>query len=252
MGGNKYDEKKKTGFFVTFEGIDGTGKTTQFNLLANRFRELGLEVVLAKEPGDQVKGAYIGSELGKHVRQILFFSDVNTATGVLDEEARDLLFLADHIQLWRKTIVPALSAGKVVICDRYGDSQLAYAAGKNGSPWIDDLYRQRFGPMPDATVLLIGDPEFLSSRAKSRQGTEAGKQDGKSWASNEGQLKIRDKYVELLKDKPRTVLVDVGTKRIEIIAGQIWSGITALYTEYLRRLKFPAEFRNQADGAVGG
>jgi dTMP kinase len=217
-------------FFVTFEGIDGTGKTTQFNILAERFKALGRQVLLAKEPGDVVGEQYVGSELGKHVRQILFFSDVKDSTGILDEEARDLLFLADHIQLWKKTVVPALRGNRVVICDRYGDSQLAYTVGKKGSPWIDELYMARRGPTPDATVLLIGEPSFLKDRAKARQGSEAGKQDGKSWATDEAQRRIRDKYLTNLIDENRTIVINVlPGKSIEMVAHEIWSKVQNIY-----------------------
>jgi dTMP kinase len=251
-----HPEPYRTGFFVTFEGIDGTGKTTQIQRLRQtfeeRFESLKDQVVLVKEPGDMVDGKYIGSELGIKVREILFFDPVlKSSTGVLDEEARDLLFLADHIQLWKKTITPALKANKVVLCDRYADSQFAYGPGKNASPWLQTLYAQRYGPVPDVIVLLTGDPEELVSRTK-RVGSEAGKQDGKSWAAVDRQALIQNAYLHLIAGRPNTVVVNVDHKDIDQVANEIWMNVSARYTAKWEKKQKPEQLElhpnSQADG----
>jgi dTMP kinase len=247
------------GFFVTFEGIDGTGKTTQIRRLTSRFAErfesLKDQIVVVKEPGDIVDGKYVGSELGAKVREILFFDPVlKTSTGVLHEEPRDLLFLADHIQLWRKTILPALKQNKVVLCDRYADSQFAYGPGKNGSSWIMDMYIQRYGPIPDVILLLTGNPEALVSRTK-RIGTEAGKQEGKSWASVQQQEIIQNAYLHILANRSNVLIVSVDNKTIDQVAGEIWEHIEAEYTAKWRKKPKPEQLKlgtnSQADGYFG-
>jgi dTMP kinase len=232
-------------FFIIFEGIDGTGKTTQLRLLHERIKSLHEDTVVVKEPGDVVDGKYIGSEIGAKVREILFFDPVlKTSTGVLDRDVRDLLFLCDHIQLFRKTIEPALKAGKLVISDRYADSQFAYGPAKDSTPWIQKLYRQKYGPLPDVIVLLVGDPAILAPRTK-RTGTEAGKQEGKSWAGLEGQKLIRDAYLLNLGGKKETVVVDVTPegrcKNIEEVAEEIWTGVKQRWDKKWSRKSKPIQ-----------
>src|SRR5512140_1934243 len=104
----------RRGFFLTLEGPDGSGKSTQAQRLAARLRDEGFETVLTREPG--------GTALGEEVRQILLHSAELRPTAATDA----LLFNAARAQLVAEVIAPALDAGKVVVCDRHADSTLAY------------------------------------------------------------------------------------------------------------------------------
>jgi dTMP kinase len=133
------------GRFVTFEGPDGAGKTTQARLLADRFRASGHDVTLAREPG--------GTVLGERVRTLLLEGEELERT----PEADALLFNAARSQLVREVIQPALARGGVVVCDRYTDSTLAYQ-GYGAGLELDDLRSladwATSGIEPDLTILL--------------------------------------------------------------------------------------------------
>lgn len=105
--------EQKKGYFITFEGIDGCGKTTQIELLGNWLKSLGKKTLLTLEPG--------GSDLGKNLRQILLHYDKPVA-----KNAEMFLYLADRAQHVNNVISPALNQGEIVLCDRYTDSTLAY------------------------------------------------------------------------------------------------------------------------------
>ena len=105
--------EQKKGYFITFEGIDGCGKTTQIELLDNWLKSLGKKTLLTLEPG--------GSDLGKNLRQILLHYDKPVA-----KNAEMFLYLADRAQHVNNVISPALNQGEIVLCDRYTDSTLAY------------------------------------------------------------------------------------------------------------------------------
>src|SRR5271170_2537257 len=150
------------GRFITFEGIDGTGKSTQIKMLVERMKQEGYDVLETKEPGSPAEPTKLGLEL----RQILFHTVTthNMAPGVAD-----LLFLADHVQHVHKLIEPALAAGKVVISDRYSDSQFAYATSKKCPGYILEAYQAAFGPIPDLTFLFVSaNPEVTLLRAQQR------------------------------------------------------------------------------------
>lgn len=130
----------KRGLFVTFEGTEGSGKTTQAELVAEWLAPQN--PVLVREPG--------GTELGEQIREILLYKGL-----AIDAEAEMYLFMASRRQLIAEVIEPALSAGQIVIADRYHDSTLAYQGGARGVPTI---WPQTF-PKPDITFLLSGPVE---------------------------------------------------------------------------------------------
>jgi len=123
------------GLFVTFEGPEGSGKTTQVELLGEALASR--EPVLVREPG--------GNELGERIREIVLYSALE-----LDAEAEMYLFMAARRQLIAEVIAPALAAGQIVVADRYHDSTLAYQGGARGVPttWPSTF------PRPDVTFLL--------------------------------------------------------------------------------------------------
>lgn len=132
------------GLFITFEGIEGCGKTTQLNLAARALIERGYEVITTAEPG--------GTALGKRIREVLLKSDLSVSA-----EAELLLFMADRVQHVREVINPALSEGKVVLCDRFFDATLAYQGYGRGIKIeaIKEIYALAVGNLhPDMTLLF--------------------------------------------------------------------------------------------------
>ena len=141
--------------FVTFEGIDGSGKTTQAELLAETLRREGHEVVATREPG--------GTPLGEQVRELLLNGRDMSAW------AEAALFAAARAELVEKVIEPALEAGKDVICDRYIDSSLAYQgiARRLGVDSVLELNDHAMrGLFPDKTFLVLVDPATAAARAR--------------------------------------------------------------------------------------
>lgn len=152
----------KSGLFISFEGIDGSGKSTQCRRLAETLQAKGHDVVLTREPG--------GSEGAEEIRALVLQGDPDRWSA----ETEILLFTAarrDHLE---RTILPALAAGKVVICDRFADSTRMYQGLSRGDlrETVDRLHTLMIGREPDLTVLIDMDPEVGLSRALSRQGVE--------------------------------------------------------------------------------
>jgi dTMP kinase len=140
--------------FVTFEGLDGSGKSTQAELLAGELRDRGHEVVLTREPG--------GTELGERVRELLL------AGGDVSPWAEAALFAAARAELVERVIRPALGRGADVVCDRYVDSSLAYQgiARGLGVDRVLELNRPAIGDLlPDRTFLLVVDAELAGVRS---------------------------------------------------------------------------------------
>ncbi len=151
-----------SGCFITFEGIDGSGKSTQARRLAEALRAEGHEVVLTREPG--------GSPGAEEIRRLVLEGDPDRWSA----ETEILLFTAarrDHLE---RTITPALAAGKIVICDRFADSTRMYQGLSRGDlrALVDQLHTLMIGREPDLTLLIDMDPETGLARARGRQGHE--------------------------------------------------------------------------------
>ena len=151
-----------TGLFISFEGIDGSGKSTQARLLAEHLRSTGREVVLTREPG--------GSPGAEEIRALVLQGDPERWSA----ETELLLFTAarrDHLE---RTIRPALARGATVICDRFADSTRMYQGLSRGDlrGAVDTLHAQMIGVEPDLTLLIDMDPEAALSRAKARATAE--------------------------------------------------------------------------------
>ena len=151
-----------SGLFISFEGIDGSGKSTQARRLAETLRQAGQDVVLTREPG--------GSAGAEEIRKLVLEGDPDRWSA----ETEILLFTAarrDHLE---RLILPALEAGQVVICDRFADSTRMYQGlrGAGLRSKVDTLHDLMIGREPDLTVLVDMDPDVGLQRALARQGSE--------------------------------------------------------------------------------
>ena len=195
------------GLFLTFEGIDGSGKSTQCRLLADTLSDLGHEVVLTREPG--------GSTGAEEIRRLVLEGDPARWSA----ETELLLFTAarrDHLE---RTIEPALAAGKVVICDRFADSTRMYQGLSRGNlrAKVDKLHEMMIGREPDLTLLIDMDPEIGLSRAKGRQTVE----ERFEAFGLELQLKMRAGFLALAQEfAPRFRVID-GTQSLDAVATDV-------------------------------
>jgi dTMP kinase len=148
--------------FITFEGVEGSGKTVQIQRAEAHLRSNGIPCLLTREPG--------GTGFGLALRRVLLHEGGPARTPVSEL----LLYLADRYQHLREVIEPAVHSGTVVLCDRYHDATRAYQGGARGVPMevIDSLAAILRIPDPDATVLLDIPPEFALARARTRNKSE--------------------------------------------------------------------------------
>ena len=184
------------GFFITFEGIDFCGKTTQAKKLANYLREKGYEVVLIREPG--------GEKISEKIRKILL-SERNKEMTHMTEL---LLYIASRAQLTQRIILPALKEKKIVICDRYSDSTLAYQGYGRGlnKSMIRNLNQvASSGLSPNLTILLdVPVKVCLKRKAKEKKGKDRLEKE-----KLEFHQKIRDGYLKIAqKNKKRIKIID--------------------------------------------
>jgi len=182
------------GLFITFEGTEGSGKTTQVELLGEWLADR--DPVVVREPG--------GTEFGERIREVVLFAGLE-----IDAEAEMYLFMAARRQLIAEVIGPALAAGQIVVADRYHDSTLAYQGGARGVPtsWPDTF------PRPDVTFLLQGPVETGLGRHES-----AGKsKDRMEQESIEFHRKVAAEYERLAASEPaRFVRLDATGSRDKI------------------------------------
>jgi dTMP kinase len=204
------------GLFITLEGLDGSGKTTQIKRLAVWLEKRGLQPVITRQPG--------GTAIGERIREILLDS---RSTGLAPMTEMALMF-GDRAQAIAEVIQPALDAGKVVVCDRFTDSTEAYQGGGRdiGSAVVLDLHRLICGNLqPDLTLLLL--PSFDASLARARRrNTRDEAQTGKNENRFEQEQdafhrRVWEKYHEIAaRDSERVVLIQ-GDLSIDEIHEQI-------------------------------
>jgi dTMP kinase len=190
--------------FVTFEGLDGSGKTTQVELLKSHLEREGREVVTTREPG--------GTEVGEHIRNVVLHLDHPVVPW-----AEAALFAAARAQLVDEVIAPALARGAVVLCDRYIDSSLAYqgiARGLGVERVLDLNLQATRGLLPDRTFLLLVDPQ--ESRRRGGDTRDRIEREDEDFVR-----KVDRAYRELAELFPRRILAVDGSLEPEQLAETI-------------------------------
>ncbi|MGV6802578.1 MAG: dTMP kinase [Ruegeria sp.] len=197
----------RRGLFLTFEGIDGSGKSTQARTLAKHLKDSGHEVVLTREPG--------GSPGAEEIRRLVLEGDPERWSA----ETEILLFTAARRDHMERTIEPALAAGQIVICDRFADSTRMYQGLSRGDlrAIVDQLHSLMIGREPDLTLLIDMDPEIGLSRAKGRQGTEERFED----FGPELQQRMRGGFLSLAKEFSDRFRVIDGNRDMDSVAEDV-------------------------------
>jgi dTMP kinase len=195
------------GLFITFEGIEGSGKSTQVSLLNDHLTKSGRSVMLTREPG--------GTPIGDEIRKIL----LDPSNRSLDPTAELLLYAASRAQHLREVILPALEAGRVVLCDRFSDATLAYQGYGRGLSirTIADLDRiVTAGLRPDLTILLDIEARTGLGRARGRNATQGLL--GEARFENEDiafHTRVRDGYFRIANESPQRIRIVNGARKPE-------------------------------------
>ncbi len=206
----------KPGLFITFEGIDGCGKTTQLRLLASWLRERGREVVETIEPG--------GTAIGREIRKILL-DPANTA---IRSRTELLLYFASRAQNVEEVIRPALENNALVLCDRFTDSTIVYQGCGRGldTGIILDLHRIACGPLkPDITVLIDVDVDTSLARAKRRNDHAKVNESRIDDEAREFHERVRRGYLDLAANEPERFITVDGMRPVAEVAARIREAI---------------------------
>ena len=204
---------KDKGYFISFEGIDGSGKSTQIKKLARFLETLDFDVIITREPG--------GSVGGEEIRNLLLQGQVDRWSA----ETEILLFTAarrDHLE---RIILPAIDDGKIVLCDRFTDSTRMYQGmrGPNLRNLVDMLNEKVINRDPDLTIIIDIDPEISLKRAKSRKTSEERFED----FGVELQMKMRQGFIELAKEFSNRIELVNGQQSVDGLAQDICSLVKA-------------------------
>ena len=202
------------GRFLSFEGIDGSGKSTQARLLADALRADGQDVVLTREPG--------GSPGAEEIRRLVLEGD----PARWSPETEALLFTAarrDHLE---RTIRPALARGAFVVCDRFADSTRVYQGVTRGDlrALVDGLHALAIGVEPDLTFLIDIDPDLGLSRARARAGAEQRFED----MGLDMQRRMRAAFLDLAAAQPLRFRVIDGAGDPAAVASRVRAALAAL------------------------
>lgn len=218
------------GRFITFEGGEGTGKSTQVRLLADRLRSMGRDVVVTREPG--------GTPFAEQVRALILSPNVAEH----DPLSEALLFYAARADHIAKVIRPALDAGKFVLCDRFSDSTRVYqsVAGGLSRKAFDALEGLVVGDArPTLTVILDLDPAVGLGRAESRRTAGAGASAAPASGEDEAgrdkyerrtlayHQKLRDGFLAIARDEPKRCVVVDGARDAAAVSNDVWAEVAA-------------------------
>ncbi|MCK4903962.1 MAG: dTMP kinase [Candidatus Marinimicrobia bacterium] len=194
------------GKFITFEGIDGCGKSTQVRLLVEKLEQLDIDVITIREPG--------GTRISESIRDILLYRD----THELGERTESLLMTASRAQLTKEVILPALKKGTWVFSDRYADSTLAYQGGGREIEvdWLEKLNQfATYDTVPDLTFFI----DILPDEGVRRQKT---KLDRIEQAGIDFQSSVRNLYLKLAEKYSDRIIIIDGQEDINKIHKNIW------------------------------
>lgn len=203
-----------TGLFITFEGTEGCGKSTQINALAARLQGQGQQVLQTREPG--------GTPLGEAVRNLLQHDEAGAG---MSPEAELLLFTASRAQLTRERILPAIAKGEIVLCDRFMDSTTVYqgVARQIDTQAVATINRFAVGEArPDLTILIDLPPEVGMARVHARSD---GQLDRIEQEAIEFFQAVRTGYLKLAESEPERFLVLDGSASVEVLEQQIWAAV---------------------------
>jgi dTMP kinase len=186
------------GFFITFEGIEGCGKTTQIGHLTAYLGKTNRPFLLTREPG--------GTAIGDRIRQILLSSE----NSKMEPTAEFFLYMAARVQHIRQVVLPALQEGKIVLCDRYADATFAYQGYGRGLDlsWIEETHRRVLGSVkPQLTFLLDLPAEEGLRRAWKRMENQAVKEDRFEKEALAFHQRVREGYLLLARMEPERIIV---------------------------------------------
>lgn len=207
------------GLFITFEGVEGSGKTTQHRLLAEALKRAGCPVVLTREPG--------GSEAGEAIRKIL----LTPHDPDLSPRSELLLYLAARAQHVTEILRPALARGEIVLCDRFTDATLAYQGSGRGLP-LPELERlcawAADGLAPHRTFLLDLDPAVGLQRAQARNSHLVSGEVRFELETLPFHQRVRAGYLELARREPERIRVLDAILDTETLHGIIWEEVRSL------------------------
>ena len=208
----EYNDSMKRGLFITFEGADGCGKTTQLNMLKDYLTGKNYDVLLTREPG--------GRGLGEKVREILLNYD-----GVVSDRCESFLFLADRAQNIDIIVNPAVEQGKIVLCDRHTDSTVAYQGYGRGLDieqinMLNNLATHN--QKPDLTFVF--DVDIETSMKRVGQNKDRMENSGMEFFN-----RVRNGYLQLAKNEPNRIKVIDSTKTID----EVFEDVKKIIDSYL-------------------
>jgi dTMP kinase len=214
--------KPKRGFFLTFEGLDGSGKTTQIKRLTAWLAAQNLPHLVTRQPG--------GTATGDRIRALL----LDSKSAALSPRTELAMMFADRAQSIQEIIAPALAAGQIVLCDRFTDSTEAYQGGGRelGSQIVLELHRLLCGNLqPNLTILLLPDLKASLARARRRNTneTEATGKDESRFERERNSFfqRVQLKYLEIAAREPSRVVAIAGKLSIEQVHRQIVDALSA-------------------------
>ncbi|WP_068986569.1 MULTISPECIES: dTMP kinase [Lysinibacillus] len=197
--------------FITFEGPEGAGKTTVIQKIAERLAQENIDVLATREPG--------GIEIAEKIRTII----LDPAHTAMDERTEALLYAAARSQHYFEKVRPALDAGKMVICDRFIDSSLAYQGYARGIGVDEVLSINEFAigkKLPDMTILFDLAPEVGLARIHAHGEREVNRLDVESLAFHK---KVREGYLQLVERYPKRIYVVNADQNIDRVVEDVWS-----------------------------
>ena len=209
------------GVFITMEGIEGSGKSTQLRRLASRLAGLGIQVELSKEPG--------GTPLCRELRRLLLEPHASGETWA--PKAELLLFYADRAQHLAEFLTPALEAGKVVLLDRFDDSTRAYQGAQGISDtMLDRLAEVVLGRLrPRLTILLDMDPALALARVSARNTADhAFRETRFDEAHLDFHRQVRSRFLAIAQKEPQRVVIVAAQDAPDAVEEAIWSRLTPL------------------------